>query len=166
MQPTVVARRRSTDGGEGAASPPRGAGVAAAGLLGAGAAFHAYYAYGHWPFASREAALGALVGEGATDPPTALFWGIALALVAAAGLVLGRAGVWRRGPVPGRVYGLGTWAMAVVLALRGIVGVAGDLASGLETAQARFDLAVYSPVALVLAGLCLVVARGGPRSGR
>ena len=68
-------------------------------------------------------------------------------------MVLVRAGVWRA-PVPW-IWTLGTWTMATAFAAVGLYNLVGD-----NTAQARL---VFAPIALLLAALCVVVARGKRR---
>ena len=75
----------------------------------------------------------------------ALFWALA-ALV-----ILARAG-FRRSPVPFRASLWGAWVLTGVLALSALMNFASP------SAWERF---LQAPIALALAVLCLVVARGG-----
>jgi hypothetical protein len=72
----------------------------------------------------------------------------ALLLVAAATLVLGRAGFLRG---PAGLFRSGTWVVAVLLT----VSALGNLAS-----SSPWEEFVQGPVALVIGALCFVVARG------
>ena len=77
----------------------------------------------------------------------------ALIYIAAALIVLGRAGIWgtRRN---GIVFRWGTWFIAVAMA----VGAFPNFIS-----QSRWENFIFGPLALVLAVLCVVVARSSVR---
>jgi Protein of unknown function (DUF3995) len=76
-------------------------------------------------------------------------------LVAAAFVVLARAGLWRQGVVSDRVIRLLTWALAGVFLLETLASF---------TYSREHEWWLYGPVALVIALLALVVAgTGGAR---
>jgi hypothetical protein len=82
----------------------------------------------------------------------------AVVYVAAALIVLGRAGIWgTRGKR--LIFHWGTWSLAVFMA----IGAVPNFIS-----QSRWENFIFGPLALVLAALCIVVARSavpGPRQG-
>ena len=132
------------------------------GLL-AVAAVHAGWAAGSpWPLADRRELARAVVG-GERMPPATACLAVAALLTVAAGLV---AGFPRRAPGLRR---LGASGVVAALAARGLVGAAG-LTPGLVRRLsperrvsgefARWDRRLYSPLCLLLAGLC---AAGVPR---
>ena len=73
----------------------------------------------------------------------------AVVYVAATLVVLGRAGIWRAQP-NAIVFRWGTWLLAVVM----LLGAVPNFAS-----QSRWENFIFGPLALVLAGLCFLVAR-------
>jgi hypothetical protein len=81
--------------------------------------------------------------------------GSAVAVVAWAGaalIVLGRAGLWSVGR-RARLFRWGTWFLA---------GVSGIAALMNFASHSRWENLIFGPAALVLAALCILVARGGP----
>jgi hypothetical protein len=75
----------------------------------------------------------------------------ALVYVAAALIVLGRAGIIWPARSHTALFRWGTWFLGVALALGGVPNFA---------SQSRWENFVFGPLALVLAALCIVVARG------
>ena len=71
-------------------------------------------------------------------------------------IILGHGGIWRL-PLPGWMFSVGTWAMAVVFGAVAVTNSFGD-----NTLQAR---TLFAPAAAVLCVLCVVVARS-PRGER
>ena len=71
---------------------------------------------------------------------------------AAAAIVLGRAGLWARGPRLTLVFRWGTWFLAAVSVLAALVNFA---------SQSRWENFIFGPLALLLALLCTLVARAG-----
>jgi hypothetical protein len=69
----------------------------------------------------------------------------------AAMVVLGRAGFWRAGPRTGVLLGLGTWFLAAATGIGAVLNFA---------SQSRWENFVFGPLALLLAVLCAIVARG------
>jgi hypothetical protein len=67
-------------------------------------------------------------------------------------IVLGRAGLWARGPRLALVFRWGTWFLAAVSVLAALVNFA---------SQSRLENFIFGPLALVLALLCTLVARAG-----
>lgn len=134
-----------------AASPTRlerwSALVLAAGLL-VVAGFQVYWTFGAW---GLDAASG---GELDLTVAVRIASGVvALALVAAAAVVLGRVGYWGS-QIRFSVFRWGTWVTAVVL----LLGAVNNLAA--STAWQRVD----GSIALALALLAFVVARAGRES--
>lgn len=125
---------------------------------------HVLWAATPWPLPSRADLARDVVGRRSEDLPpifAPLSVLVGVLLVAAAYLVVAEAAVLPAVPSSGLVTA-GTWAVAAVLALR---GVAGFVDSGLGVSQApptyrRLDVRVYSPLCLVLALLIAVVALG------
>lgn len=87
--------------------------------------------------------------------PLALVWVQQAALVIGIATVLARAGVWQAPAA--RIWEMATWAMAAAFAVVGLTNLVGD-----NTAQARL---LFAPLALLLCGLCVVVARRPARTG-
>ena len=128
--------------------------LSAAGLLGI-AALHVNWATGSpWPLPDRDRLAEQVVGRsGGEVPGPAACLAVAGLLTAAAGFVTGRP---RRAPALSR---LGAGGVVTVLGLRGGLGLAGRtdvMSPGSVSAEFRErDRRVYSPLALVLAGLAL-----------
>jgi hypothetical protein len=124
--------------------------VAVPTVLGALAALHAAWALGwRWPGGDDRAFAERVVGHGATEvPPAAATWAVAVALLAAAGIVAGAAAS------DDRRLRLATLGIAAVLAARGALFIPLDLVGGVDDVYERLDLAIYSP-------LCLALAAGG-----
>jgi drug/metabolite transporter (DMT)-like permease len=70
--------------------------------------------------------------------------------VAAAVIVLGRAGLWARRPRLALVFRWGTWFLAALSVLAALVNFA---------SQSRWENFIFGPLALLLAILCTLVAR-------
>lgn len=75
-----------------------------------------------------------------------------LVWMAAALVVLGRAGVWSAGR-HALLFRRGTWFLAGVSVLAAIMNLA---------SQSRWENAIFGPLAIALAVLCTIVARSGP----
>lgn len=143
-------RRRSSSGSvAGVLVPPV--------LLGLGV-LHALWATGSaWPAASRTDLAHWVLGESASMPPDAATWTVAAMLVAAAaGVHLASRGSRSRHVAPL------VWATGLALMARGAVWPPIDLANGLASDYDRIDLAVYSPLCLLLGLGTLAVARDLP----
>ncbi len=142
----------------------RTAAVIAACVFGALGALHVMWAVGGtWPFSDKEVLAETVWGGPAsTFPSPAATLAVTLLLATAALLVTGQAGLWGSW-VPRWIFAAGTWGVATVLFLRALAGLA---AIGSDASNATWDLALYSPLCLILALLCAVVARHGQRSAR
>ena len=118
------------------------------GLL-AVAAVHANWARGSsWPFPDRRRLAWTVVGSEEMPSATACL-AVTWLLTVGAGLV---AGLPRRAPRLGRMGAAGGVA---VLAARGVVGAVGLMpGQRVSEAFARWDRRLYSPLCLMLAGLC------------
>ena len=141
----------------------RRAAVVASVLLGALGILHALWAAGSvWPFSNKER-LAQVVwgGSASTFPSPAATLAVVVLLVTAVLLVTGRAGLWGRG-VPSWVFLIGTWGVAAVLILRALLF--GFAALGSDAVNRTWELALYTPLCLVIGGLCLVVAINGSAS--
>ncbi|MCJ1676693.1 DUF3995 domain-containing protein [Streptomyces sp. APSN-46.1] len=136
------------------------AGVAATGLVAAGA-LHALWVVNPWPLKSAAEFAETVVGVTEDQLPSVpLTLGVAALLGAAGYLVLANGRIARR-IGPEKLNRVGLWTLAGVLAARGVGGLA---ASGLELGAApevyrHWDLVLYSPLCLTLAGLTGFVAR-------
>lgn len=124
--------------------------LAAVGLLGL-AGLHVAWGLGSgWPLADRAALADAVVGSSEV-PSSAACFAVASALGTASGLVAGRP---RR---PATLRRLGVGGVVAILALRGVLGVAGrtDLvAPGSGSPRFRaLDHRLYGPLCLALATL-------------
>ncbi len=96
----------------------------------------------------------------ATFPSPAATLVVVGLLWTAALLVTGRGGLWRvRGPR--WVFAVGTWTVATVLLLRAVL--LGSAALGSDAENRTWELALFTPLCLVMSGLCVVVATCGPR---
>ncbi len=82
-------------------------------------------------------------------------------LAAAVVLVTGQAGLWGA-RLPRWVFRIGTWGVAVVLILRALLF--GFAAIGSDAVNRTWELALYTPLCLVIGVLCVVVAISGSRS--
>ncbi len=135
------------------------AAIVAGTLFGAIAALHGLWATGiTWPFGDKEALSETVFGSPAsTFPPPAATIVVTVLLATAALLVTGRAGLWGA-RMPRWVFSAGTWAVAAVLFLR--AAFYGLAAIGSDAINRSWELALYTPLCLVLALLCAVVARG------
>ncbi|MFD7624774.1 DUF3995 domain-containing protein [Streptomyces sp. NPDC059851] len=136
------------------------AGVAATGLIAAGA-LHALWTVDPWPLGSAAEFAETVVGVTEDRlPPVPLTLAVAAALGAAGYLVLSNGGITRT-VGPQKLNRAGLWTLAGVLAARGMGGLA---TSGLGVGSApetyrHWDLVLYSPLCLALAGLTGFVAR-------
>ncbi|MFE9255802.1 DUF3995 domain-containing protein [Streptomyces sp. NPDC006879] len=131
------------------------AGTAAAGLAAAGA-LHVAWTRTPWPLSSPAEFASVVVGVEESRLPSTT------ATLTVAGLLgTGAALVAATGARPqGRLIRSGVWTVAGVLAARGLGGLA---ASSLELGRStpefrRWDLRLYSPLCLTLAGLSGYVA--------
>ncbi len=141
----------------------RVAAIAAGAVFGAIAALHALWAAGAaWPFRDRQGMADVIWGGPvSTFPSPAATLAVTVLLGTAALLVLGRGGVWGRW-VPGWVLSAGTWTVAAVLFLRTIFYWPASIGS--DAVNADWEVALFSPLCLVLALLCAIVARSNARS--
>jgi hypothetical protein len=89
------------------------------------------------------------------EVPLFLVWMQEAALAIGITVVLARAGVWPA-PMPW-IWKIGTWTMAAAFGAVGLQNLVGD-----NTLQARL---VFAPLALLLCGLCVVVARRPATTG-
>ncbi|NXY92979.1 DUF3995 domain-containing protein [Streptomyces sp. BR123] len=136
------------------------AGVAATGLT-AAAALHALWTVDPWPLGSAAEFAETVVGVSEDRLPSVpLTLAVAAALGAAGYLVLSNGGIART-VGPEKLNRAGLWTLAGVLAARGAGGlVTSGLGLGSSTETFRhWDLALYSPLCLTLAGLTAFVAR-------
>jgi len=137
------------------------AAIGAAALLLAAAAVHLWWAAGRvWPAPDAGTLARAVVGPTQQAMPGAgPCAAVAALLVVAAAVMTVRAGLvgW---PGPAWVVTLGTWAVVGVLLLRGGIGLVTSLAAGRAATYHRLDVAVYSPLCLAIALLCLPAALG------
>ncbi|MFG2292076.1 DUF3995 domain-containing protein [Streptomyces sp. NPDC048603] len=135
------------------------AGVGAAGMFAAGA-LHAAWPFTPWPLASHAELAEVVVGVTEDRLPSVpLTLGVA-GLLGAAGYLVLSGGRLAPAVGPEKLNRLGLWTVAGVLAARGAGGL---VQSGLRMGEApdsyRFwDLALYSPLCLTLAGLTAFVA--------
>ncbi|GAB2967863.1 DUF3995 domain-containing protein [Saccharothrix stipae] len=129
-----------------------------AGVLVLVGALHVLWIFSPWPLRSREEYARLVVDVPPERLPSAgLTLVVALALGLAAYLVIGRAdlvGV----PGPSWLPVAGTAGVAAVFLLRGAGGFV--VSSRRSTEFARLDLRVYSPLCVVLAASCAVIAIG------
>ena len=133
---------------------------AASGALAAISGLHVLWARGSsFPFASGDALADAVVGSPAV-PSSAACLVVAGALALASGLVAGLPVV----PRPLRRPGIAT--VTAVLAVRGVVGLAGrtdPLSPGSASARfRRLDRRCYAPLCLALAAGSATALRGRP----
>lgn len=136
--------------------------IAVVGLL-AASALHVVWAFSPWPCSGREEFSRSVLGQAQPNVPKVfplLSLAVAALLLAAAYLVADLAGL-----VPAvaseSLVRPGVWVVAGVLLARSTIG--GFVLSALRLTQAppsyvRLDLAVYSPLCLLLGGLAAVVA--------
>lgn len=136
--------------------------LAAVGLLGA-SALHVLWAFSPWPCDGREEFSRSVLGQPRPNVPKVfplMSLAVAALLFASAYLVASLADLVPAA-APESLTRAGVWVVAGVLLVRATVG--GFVPSALRLTQAppsyvRLDLAVYSPVCLLLGGLAAVVA--------
>ena len=127
--------------------------LAAIGFVGIAAfqvALAAGVAWGHAAWGGAHAELS--TGQRICSAVAVVVW------VAAALIVLGRAGFW--GAVSSRLrtfFSWGTWFLAAVSVLAAVLNFA---------SQSRWENLIFGPLALLLAILCTVVARSAAHGGR
>ena len=120
-------------------------------VLAALAGVHVYWAAGGvWPAADRETLAEIVIGPGARYPPDLATHGVAAVLAVGSLVVTGAAHKWRR-PVSPEVYVAAAHVGAGILAVRGVAGLATSLVAGLDVPYRRRDVALYSPLCLLLA---------------
>lgn len=128
--------------------------------LAAVAGIHATWALGwRWPGGTDER-FAERVLDTPELPPIAAVWAVVLALLVAAGIV--RAAVVG---VRHRLVRLAVWGVFGALLGRALMGLPDYLLNGVDRVYARLDLAVYSPLCLLLALGTAVVALGTRRLG-
>lgn len=138
----------------------RTAAAGAGGLLGAIGVLHALWAAGSaWPFSDKDR-LAEVVwgGSASTFPSPAATLAVVVLLGTAVLLVTGQAGFWGA-RVPRWVFWIGTWGVAAVLILRALLF--GFAAIGSDAVNRTWELALYTPLCLVIGGLCVIVAITG-----
>jgi hypothetical protein len=130
----------------------RRAAVLAAAGFGLVASFQAVLAagapLGHAAWGGGSAGLS--TGERIGSAISVVVWGCA------AFVVLGRAGFWARAGDT-VLFRWGTWFVAGVTAISAVVNLA---------SRSRWESVVWGPIALILAVLCVIVARGPAGPGR
>uniref|UniRef100_A0AAU2JTN4 DUF3995 domain-containing protein n=1 Tax=Streptomyces sp. NBC_00049 TaxID=2903617 RepID=A0AAU2JTN4_9ACTN len=143
------------------------AAAAAAGLVAAGA-LHAVWAFTPWPLGSAAEFAEIVVGVTEDRLPSAPLTLAVTALLGAAGYLVLSNGRLARPVGPEKLNRLGLWTVAGVLAARGTAGLVGSgLAWGdAPEAYRHWDLALYSPLCLALAGLTAFVAGRTRRTRR
>ena len=135
--------------------------LTAAALLAVAGVIHAYWAFGGvWPAHDGRTLAKAVTGEKQEQmPDMAACLVIFILLTAAAIIVSDRAGLLDL-PGPSWVVTVGAWVIVGVLAARGLLGLVTSLWARRATVYQRLDVAVYSPLCLVIAALCLPAAIG------
>lgn len=135
----------------------------AAGSLGLAlvAVQHVVWMFSSWPLANDDELVRVVVGgAGAAEKPSIpSFVMVIVALTTAAYLVAARSG-WLPLIGPTWVTRIGVWVVAGVLLARGVGGLvqSGLLHDGATEEYLRWDLRIYSPLCLLLAGLAVTVA--------
>ncbi|WP_309110452.1 DUF3995 domain-containing protein [Saccharothrix sp.] len=120
---------------------------------------HVVWMFSPWPLKTREEFAARVVNVSVDRLPSKpLTAAVAVALGLAAYLVAGRAG-WLGVPGPGWVPVVGTAGVAAVFLLRGAGGLVSSTRQ--NTAYARLDVRVYSPLCLALAASTALVAFSG-----
>ncbi|MET8152945.1 molybdopterin-dependent oxidoreductase [Actinoplanes sp. NPDC049668] len=129
------------------------------------AVVHLYWAGGgRWPGTDDASLAQRVVGDTTRFPSPAVTAVVACVLAAAAVLLLTRGGVLRL-PLPRRAVAIGVGAIVVAVTARGLLGVVSSgvaVARGTQVPYFHLDLISYSPLCLLLAGLCAVALAGGP----
>lgn len=154
---------RDDEAGRTRTEPTTSAAVRLCGLLvpaalAAVAALHAAWGLGwRWPGGS-DRAFAERVLDTEELPPMAALWMIVVALLVAAAMVRAVAVGQRH-----RLLRLGIWTIAGVLLARGLMGLPGYLVNGTDRIYQRLDLAIYSPLCLLLALGTVMVALGTRR---
>ncbi len=129
--------------------------TAVPGTLAALSALHAAWALGwRWPGGSDEAFAERVIGYDAEVPPAWATWLVA-------GLLAGAAGTTRAASRPDAPAAArnATWLVAMVIFARGAVSIPVDLVRGFDAPYERLDIAIYSPLSLLLGAGAATVAR-------
>ncbi|MBA3294376.1 MAG: DUF3995 domain-containing protein [Geodermatophilaceae bacterium] len=132
-------------------------------LLAAIGSLHALWAVGSsWPFSDKER-LAQVVwgGSASTFPSSAATWAVVVLFGIAVLLLTGQAGLWGA-RIPWWVFWLGSWGIAAVLILRALLF--GFAAIGSDAINRTWELALFTPLCIVIGLLCATVARNGSRS--
>lgn len=136
-------------------------GVLASGILLAIALLHVYWvAGGRWGVAVSLPEEFAGGGQAFTPPPVATL-GVAVALVLAVLVLLGRLGLWG-GFLPAHLFSWGAWGVALAFVLRSVGDFKyfGLLKKVRGTRFARWDDRLFSPLCLFLGFAATLVALG------
>lgn len=113
------------------------------------------------PGGSDHAWAESVVGHNAEVPSAAALWSMPVALAVAAWMVAAASR-----PQAPRLVRCGGLVVAAVLLARGVTVIPIDLANGLEHRFDRLDLALYSPLCLVLgAGALIAIGRSRANTG-
>ena len=141
----------------------RTAAVGAGVLLGAIGVLHAVWAVGStWPFSNKERLSQVVWGAPAsTFPSSAATWAVVILIGIAVLVLTGQAGLWGA-RIPGWVFSLGSWGIAAVLILRALRF--GGAAIGSDAINRTWELALFTPLCLVIGVLCVTAASNGSRS--
>ncbi|GAA4430180.1 hypothetical protein GCM10023148_34890 [Actinokineospora soli] len=120
------------------------------------AVLHLVWMFSPWPLRTPEEFARRVVGvELEALPSRPLTFAVVLALAAATDLDAARGGLVGA-PGPEWLVAVGAGGVAVVLLGRAVQGFTASL--GRDTEYARWDVRLYSPLCLLLGGLCGLVA--------
>jgi hypothetical protein len=131
-------------------------------VLSALALLHVYWAVRGAGGKGAGAVIPEVAGEPVFAPGPLACIAVAALLAAAAGVVSMRAGLWSLSWVPAWAAAVSAWTVAAVLALRAVGdrNLVGFFKRVRGTRFARMDSARYSPLCILLAVGCAVVAIG------
>lgn len=133
--------------------------LAAVFLLTVAGVIHAFWAFGGvWPARDGRTLAKAVTGEKQEHMPNMAACLMVFVLLAAAAIIVSdRAGLVDL-PGPGWVVTAGAWVVVGALAARGLLGFVTSLWARRATRYHQLDVAIYSPLCLVIVALCLPAA--------
>ena len=131
---------------------PRPMATGVAGALALLSALHVTWVFSSWPLPDRSRFAEAVVGTGPAKTPSGAAMFAVAGLLAWASLLVARCGSPDPRRPPGRIATLGTRTVGGVLVARAVAGfvVSGNALGDAPATFRRLDLAVYSPLCLLL----------------
>lgn len=130
-------------------------------LLAIVAMFHAYWALGgRWPGTDDASFARRVLGDTTTLPSVPATWAIVVALLGCAALLLVAVHILAI-PLPARLLTIGLWLVVAGFSLRALAGLTSipPLVRGTDVPYYKLDVAIYSPLCLLIALLVVATVR-------